>query len=94
MDNKRILIDRLLAVVENKPEPWHTVTHYIQDETGARQLFYKRTEKEIQQDVILVTTSNLELKGGAIIVEVQPKELEPMFRAAFDKFEAMYWPEQ
>lgn len=90
MDNKRILIDRLLAVVKNKPEPWHTVTHYIQDENGTRQLFYKHTEKEIQQDIIIVTSTDRGLKGGATIIEIQPKKLEPMYRVAFDEFEAMY----
>lgn len=89
-NKKQILIDRLLAVVEKRPEPWRTVTHYIQDETGARQLFYKHTEKEIQQDIIIVTSTDRRLKGGATIIEIQPKELEPMYRAAFDKFEAMY----
>ena len=90
MDKKQILIDRLLAVVEKRSEPWHTVTHYVQDKTGARQLLYKLTEKEIQQDILIVTSTDRGLKGGATIVEVQPKELEPMYRAAFDKLEAMY----
>lgn len=89
-NKKEVLIDRLFAVIENRPEPWHTVTHYLQDEKGARQLFYKLTEKNNQQDILIVTSTDTALRGGASIIEIQPKELEPIYRAAFDKFEAMY----
>lgn len=88
--NKEILIDRLFAVIENRPEPWHTVTHYLQDKNGERQLFYKLTEKNIQQDILIVTSTDTKLRGGAVIIEIQPKELEPIYRAAFDEFEAKY----
>lgn len=88
--NKEILIDRLFAVIENRLEPWHTVTHYLQDKNGERQLFYKLTEKNIQQDILIVTSTDTKLRGGAVIIEIQPKELEPIYRAAFDEFEAKY----
>lgn len=83
-------IDRLFAVIEKKPTPWHTVTHYKQNENGERELFYKLEEKDLLQDVIIVTSTNSQLRGGASIIEVTPKYLEPIYRAAFDKFESQY----
>lgn len=90
LTTKQKLIDRLFAVVENRPEPWHTVKHYIQTPEGKRELFYSREEEGLHQDVIIVTSTDTKLKGGAGIIEVHPKELEPIYRAAFDEFEAKY----
>lgn len=90
LTTKQKLIDRLFAVVENRPEPWHTFKHYKKFPNGEIELFYSCEQEGLCRDVVIITSTDTKLRGGAAIIEVHPKVLEPIYRAAFDEFEAKY----
>lgn len=87
---KQKLMDKIFAGIENKPEPWHRSTIYVQDPDGTRHLLFDREFKGMEEDVTLIVSSDSSLRGGASIIEVIPAHLTQLHKDAFDEFERIY----